>query len=191
MRIQIALQSHFCEKEYSEHSKQKQEQEKQCTDICKLRDRQEKHVQDLLQTLSFPDKFQYSENSKGSNYSLQSTKLYVENYICKESNPGENHDEEIENVPVVFEVVFLVGDKFYDHLNSVNHCESYVNILHDLWENPWLSNPGHWKANRVKNDADKNKIFEAPALSNITTEISESVSSLHKNDLRVGREALL
>ena len=132
MRVQIALQSHFCEKEYSKHCKQKQEQEKQCTDISKLRNRQEKHVQDLLQTLGFSDKFQHSEDSKGSYHSLQSTKLNVENNICKESDPGENHDEEVENVPVVFEVVFLVGDKFYEHLNSVNYCESYVDILHDL-----------------------------------------------------------
>lgn len=76
------------------------------------------------------------------------------------------------------EIFLLIGNLFYDHLQSVDYSEDDIDPIH--YENQLirLPVPGYRQAYTVQHDADKDESIEDLRLCNILAEISHSIARI-------------
>jgi len=126
MNTKSTLELDFAEYLHTQDWVNKNDKEKQCSDICELWESINKRVKEDPQILVFTDDFENSADSEWSYNGRGGSN--IQTYIVKDlTNPGNNNDGEIKFVPAVIEIVLAKCNQLDYCFNSINNVEGQVN----------------------------------------------------------------
>lgn len=126
MNSKSTLELNFTKYLHTQDWVNKNDKEKQCSDICELWESINKCVEEDPQILVFTNDFENSADSEWSYNGCRGSDIQA--HIVKNlTNPGNNNDGKIKFVPTVIKVVFAKCDQLDGCFNSVNDVESQVN----------------------------------------------------------------
>ena len=130
MNSKRTLELNFSKYLHTQDWVNKNDKEKQCSDVRELWESINKSVEEDPQILVFTDDFENSANSEWS-YNGRGGSDIQAHIVKNLTNPGNNDDSKIKFVPAVIEVVLAECYQLDGCFNSVNDVEGQVNWSDD------------------------------------------------------------
>ena len=141
MNSESILKLNFTENLHTQDWVNKNDKEKQCSNICQLWESINKGIEQDSQVLVFTDNFENSADSEWSDNGCGCSDVQA-NIVEDHTDPGYNNDGQIEFVPAVIEVVLSEGNQLNNSLNSVDDVECQVDWGNDSCNLWWFIVPG-------------------------------------------------
>jgi len=139
MVSEILLQFDSCEPFDTEHRVQKQEEHEEAAYVGQLRYGSYESVEQDTQTFIFLNYFKDSTDSENADHVGRCPNVQSLDLRGDETKPGSNHDNEVENIPAILEVIFVKCDELYQGLNCIDYIKNEIEVCHIQLQFRWLT----------------------------------------------------
>jgi hypothetical protein len=151
--VEFIVGHHISKKVYSQDWKNKIDQDKDHSNIKHCwKAKHEGHHRIFKGSIAFKEE-ENSYNPEWSNDSCLRTDRWITTWVQHDAEYSYKYDDQIENVPIVFEKSIAIANCFDQELDCKNDGENNIYVVEILYNDFWLSVPLQWEDNCVHNNA--------------------------------------